>query len=148
MADHLPRPSARLQSCNTSPQGLIHTWRSHGSGRSIRPSSGQSRWPRTSGGTRQGLCISWPGHITDLGGIRTQFHHVIDIVPTRSPYLIDWVSFAACTSALAKLSSFLSTTNVATASFNACWKAAGAASPWTQLATSSSSAKESIDHCW
>jgi hypothetical protein len=34
------------------------------------------------GGTRQGLCISWPGHITDLGGIRTQFHHVIDIVPT------------------------------------------------------------------
>src|SRR5207237_7282385 len=26
--------------------------------------------------------ISWPGHIKDLGGIRTQFHHVIDIVPT------------------------------------------------------------------
>ncbi len=34
------------------------------------------------GGTRQGLAISWPGHITDPGGIRTQFHHVIDIVPT------------------------------------------------------------------
>ncbi len=34
------------------------------------------------GGTRQGLAISWPGHITDAGGIRTQFHHVIDIVPT------------------------------------------------------------------
>jgi len=34
------------------------------------------------GGTRQGLCISWPGHIKDPGGIRTQFHHVIDIVPT------------------------------------------------------------------
>src|SRR5208283_2133571 len=34
------------------------------------------------GGTRQGLAISWPGHINDLGGIRTQFHHVIDIVPT------------------------------------------------------------------
>jgi len=34
------------------------------------------------GGTRQGLCISWPGHIKDVGGIRTQFHHVIDIVPT------------------------------------------------------------------
>ena len=34
------------------------------------------------GGTRQGLAISWPGHITDVGGIRTQFHHVIDIVPT------------------------------------------------------------------
>jgi arylsulfatase A-like enzyme len=34
------------------------------------------------GGTRQGACMSWPGHITDVGGIRTQFHHVIDIVPT------------------------------------------------------------------
>ncbi len=34
------------------------------------------------GGTRQGMCISWPGHIKDVGGIRTQFHHIIDIVPT------------------------------------------------------------------
>jgi arylsulfatase len=34
------------------------------------------------GGTRQGLAISWPGHITDVGSIRTQFSHVIDIVPT------------------------------------------------------------------
>jgi arylsulfatase A-like enzyme len=34
------------------------------------------------GGTRQGLAISWPGHITDVGGIRNQFHHIIDIVPT------------------------------------------------------------------
>ena len=34
------------------------------------------------GGTRQGLAISWPGHINDPGGIRTQFHHVIDVVPT------------------------------------------------------------------
>ena len=34
------------------------------------------------GGTRQGLAISWPGHITDAGGIRTQFHHLIDIAPT------------------------------------------------------------------
>jgi arylsulfatase A-like enzyme len=34
------------------------------------------------GGTRQGLAISWPGHIKDAGGIRNQFHHVIDIVPT------------------------------------------------------------------
>ena len=36
------------------------------------------------GGTRQGLAISWPGHITDVGGIRTQFHHFIDIAPTHS----------------------------------------------------------------
>ncbi|HXI73057.1 MAG TPA: arylsulfatase [Verrucomicrobiae bacterium] len=34
------------------------------------------------GGTRQGMAMSWPGHITDVGGIRTQFHHMIDIVPT------------------------------------------------------------------
>jgi arylsulfatase A-like enzyme len=34
------------------------------------------------GGTRQGMVISWPGHINDPGGIRWQFHHVIDIVPT------------------------------------------------------------------
>jgi len=34
------------------------------------------------GGTRQGMAIAWPGHIKDAGGIRTQFHHMIDIVPT------------------------------------------------------------------
>ena len=34
------------------------------------------------GGTRQGLAISWPGHIEDEGGMRTQFHHLIDIAPT------------------------------------------------------------------
>ena len=34
------------------------------------------------GGTRQGMVISWPGHITDTGGLRSQFHHIIDIVPT------------------------------------------------------------------
>ncbi|MBV8136638.1 MAG: sulfatase-like hydrolase/transferase, partial [Deltaproteobacteria bacterium] len=34
------------------------------------------------GGTRNGLVISWPGHIKDKGGLRTQFCHVIDLVPT------------------------------------------------------------------
>jgi len=34
------------------------------------------------GGTAQGVCMSWPGHIKDVGGIRHQFHHIIDIVPT------------------------------------------------------------------
>jgi arylsulfatase len=34
------------------------------------------------GGVRQGTAISWPRVITDKGGIRHQFHHVIDIVPT------------------------------------------------------------------
>ena len=51
------------------------------------------------GGTRQGLAISWPGHITDVGGIRTQFHHVIDIVPTileatgiQAPVTVDGIT--------------------------------------------------------
>jgi arylsulfatase A-like enzyme len=34
------------------------------------------------GGTRNGLVVSWPARIKDQGGIRPQFHHVIDIVPT------------------------------------------------------------------
>jgi len=34
------------------------------------------------GGTRNGMVVSWPGHIKDAGGIRNQFHHVIDIEPT------------------------------------------------------------------
>ena len=38
--------------------------------------------PSHFGGTAQGVAMSWPGHINDVGGIRPQFHHVIDIVPT------------------------------------------------------------------
>ena len=34
------------------------------------------------GGTRQGMAIAWPARIKDAGGIRYQFHHMIDIVPT------------------------------------------------------------------
>lgn len=34
------------------------------------------------GGTRQGMAIAWLNRIKDKGGIRNQFHHVIDIVPT------------------------------------------------------------------
>ncbi len=51
------------------------------------------------GGTRQGMAISWPGHITDVGGIRTQFHHFIDIVPTileatgiQAPVMVDGIA--------------------------------------------------------
>jgi arylsulfatase len=51
------------------------------------------------GGTRQGLAISWPGHIKDVGGLRTQFHHMIDIVPTileatgiQAPVMVDGVA--------------------------------------------------------
>ena len=34
------------------------------------------------GGTKNGMAVSWPATIKDKGGIRWQFHHVIDIVPT------------------------------------------------------------------
>ena len=50
------------------------------------------------GGVRQGMAISWPKVITDKGGIRNQFHHVIDIVPTileatgvRAPNVVDGI---------------------------------------------------------
>ena len=34
------------------------------------------------GGTRNGMVIAWPARIRHQGGIRSQWHHVIDIVPT------------------------------------------------------------------
>jgi arylsulfatase A-like enzyme len=34
------------------------------------------------GGTRNPLVVAWPDRIKDAGGIRTQFHHVIDVSPT------------------------------------------------------------------
>ncbi len=34
------------------------------------------------GGTRNAMVISWPARIKDYGGIRSQWHHAIDIVPT------------------------------------------------------------------
>jgi len=50
------------------------------------------------GGTRQGMCVAWPGHITDAGGLRHQFHHIIDVVPTllevtgvRAPDYVDGI---------------------------------------------------------
>jgi arylsulfatase len=53
------------------------------------------------GGTRQGMAMSWPRVIKDKGGIRTQFHHVIDIVPTileaaqiNPPAMVDGVKQA------------------------------------------------------
>lgn len=38
--------------------------------------------PSHFGGTAQGMAVSWPSRIKDTGGIRRQFHHVIDVVPT------------------------------------------------------------------
>jgi arylsulfatase len=51
------------------------------------------------GGTRQGMAIAWPNRIKDAGGIRTQFHHMIDIVPTileatgiQAPTMVDGIT--------------------------------------------------------
>ncbi len=51
------------------------------------------------GGTRQGMAIAWPQRIKDAGGIRTQFHHMIDIVPTileaagiQAPLTVDGIA--------------------------------------------------------
>jgi len=50
------------------------------------------------GGIRQGMAISWPKVIKDKGGIRNQFHHMIDIVPTileaahiQQPKIVDGI---------------------------------------------------------
>lgn len=34
------------------------------------------------GGTRNGMAVSWAGHIKEIGGLRSQFCHVTDITPT------------------------------------------------------------------
>ncbi|PSL08422.1 arylsulfatase [Haloactinopolyspora alba] len=34
------------------------------------------------GGTRDGMVVHWPDGITERGGVRHQFHHVIDVLPT------------------------------------------------------------------
>ena len=51
------------------------------------------------GGTRNGMAIAWPARIKDAGGIRNQFHHVIDVVPTileatgvAAPATVDGIS--------------------------------------------------------
>jgi arylsulfatase len=50
------------------------------------------------GGIRQNMAISWPGRIKDAGGLREQFCHVIDIVPTileaagiKQPEVVDGI---------------------------------------------------------
>jgi arylsulfatase A-like enzyme len=45
------------------------------------PFSWYKRWVHA-GGVRTPLIIHWPEGIGDTGGIRTQFHHVTDIMPT------------------------------------------------------------------
>ena len=46
------------------------------------PFQWMKRVPSHFGGTRNGMVVSWPAKISDNGGIRTQFHHVVDIAPT------------------------------------------------------------------
>jgi arylsulfatase len=55
--------------------------------------------PSFFGGTRNGMAICWPARITEKGGIRNQFHHVVDIVPTllevtgiSAPVMVDGIA--------------------------------------------------------
>jgi len=34
------------------------------------------------GGTRNAMALQWPARVRDRGGLRTQFHHVVDLYPT------------------------------------------------------------------
>jgi arylsulfatase A-like enzyme len=50
------------------------------------------------GGTNQNMVVSWPARIKDKGGLREQFIHVIDVVPTileaagiRAPEVVDGI---------------------------------------------------------
>jgi arylsulfatase len=51
------------------------------------------------GGTRNPMVITWPERIHDRGGLRSQFHHLIDIAPTiyeaariPAPHVVDGVA--------------------------------------------------------
>src|SRR6185369_17152740 len=53
------------------------------------------------GGTNQNMVVSWPARIKDKGGLREQFIHVIDVVPTilevagiRPPEFVDGIKQA------------------------------------------------------
>jgi arylsulfatase A-like enzyme len=53
------------------------------------------------GGTNQNMVVSWPARIKDKGGLREQFIHVIDVVPTlleatgiRAPVNVDGIKQA------------------------------------------------------
>ncbi len=53
------------------------------------------------GGIRQNMAVSWPARIKDTGGLRDQFMHVIDVVPTilevtgiAAPEMVDGIKQA------------------------------------------------------
>jgi len=46
------------------------------------PMQWTKRYASHFGGTRNGMVMSWPKGIKDVGGLREQFHHVIDLMPT------------------------------------------------------------------
>ncbi len=53
------------------------------------------------GGTNQNMVVSWPARIKDKGGLRQQFIHVIDVVPTileaaglKAPEMVDGIKQA------------------------------------------------------
>jgi len=77
VADQLPH----IDEIGSSPEFENHYavgWAWAGSS----PFQWMKRVPSHFGGTRNGMVVSWPARIHDDGGLRTQFHHVVDIAPT------------------------------------------------------------------
>ena len=69
-----------MDSVGTSPD-FINTY---SIGWSMAGNTPLKRWKQDThaGGVRSPLVVRYPGEIPDPGGIRTQFHHAIDITPT------------------------------------------------------------------
>lgn len=65
--------------------GGPHTWEDYPVGWACAMDT-PFQWAKTIashlGGIRNGLVISWPQRIRDVGAVRPQFHHLIDILPT------------------------------------------------------------------
>ena len=76
------RTSSSTSTTSGAPTRPTRTWRSPWTWAFDTPFTWTKQIASHFGGVRQGMAISWPGVIKDMGGIRNQFHHVIDIVPT------------------------------------------------------------------
>ena len=76
------RRADEVATTSGAPSRPTTTCRPAGRGPSTRRSPGSSRTPRSSAASARAWCVSWPARIKDKGGLREQFMHVIDVVPT------------------------------------------------------------------
>ena len=102
---HVQRRQSAGRGCSSStsttsgaPTRPTTTWRCGWAWAFDTPFSWTKQIASHFGGIRQGMAISWPKVIKDKGGIRHQFHHVIDVVPTilrgdrdQAPEVVDGI---------------------------------------------------------